>query len=249
MTTADARGVRRGRRCSWSPSRVAAGLVLAAWAGLFWFLLATGRWSLYLSTRTLWVVPTGADPAHDRGAGQARDGARAHGPSRSPSAHAWTLGVIALPVVLVLALPPATLSGYALGRRGGFVGLGGERRRRATSRRATLSFIDVAAAQTSKAGMAALRVARRRAGHARGVRLASGRRGRRRDPADALRRHVLRGRRDERAGPRRERAAGTLRARRVGERHRTIYPLGQRDPGGRERRPAIPQPDRPYLTP
>ena len=44
----------------WSSSRVATGLVLGAWAGLFWFLLATERWSLYLSTRTFWVVPTGA---------------------------------------------------------------------------------------------------------------------------------------------------------------------------------------------
>ena len=44
----------------WSPSRVATGAVLGAWASLFWFLLVTDRWSLYLSTRTFWVVPTGA---------------------------------------------------------------------------------------------------------------------------------------------------------------------------------------------
>ena len=44
----------------WSPSRVATGAVLAAWAAFFWFLLVSGRWSLYLSTRTFWVVPTGA---------------------------------------------------------------------------------------------------------------------------------------------------------------------------------------------
>ena len=31
-----------------------------AWAGLFWFLFVTGRTSLYLSTRTSWLVPTGA---------------------------------------------------------------------------------------------------------------------------------------------------------------------------------------------
>ena len=64
--------------------------------------------------------------------------------------------MIALPVVLILVLPPATLSGYALGRRGGFVGSGVSV---STSDIAsgTLSFIDVAAAQSSKSGMAALR--------------------------------------------------------------------------------------------
>src|SRR2546426_1533780 len=45
---------------AWSPGRVAGGLVLAAWAALFWFLLLTGRDALYLSTRTSWVVPVGA---------------------------------------------------------------------------------------------------------------------------------------------------------------------------------------------
>ena len=35
-------------------------MVLAAWAGLFWFLLLSGRDDLYLSTRTIWVVPIGA---------------------------------------------------------------------------------------------------------------------------------------------------------------------------------------------
>ena len=44
----------------WSWSRVAGGLVLAAWAFLFWFLQISGRVNLYLSTRTSWVVPIGA---------------------------------------------------------------------------------------------------------------------------------------------------------------------------------------------
>ena len=39
----------------------------------------------------------------------------------------------------------------------------------------------------------------------------------RRDPADALRRHVLRGGRDDRAGARGERPAGAVRARRLGQ--------------------------------
>jgi hypothetical protein len=102
---------------------VAAGLVLAAWAGLFWFLLATGRWSLYLSTRTFWVVPTGAALLTIAAALRL---ASARTEDRDPLSPrlSWTLGVIALPAVLILALPPATLSSYALGRRAGFVGSG-----------------------------------------------------------------------------------------------------------------------------
>jgi len=107
----------------WSPSRVWTGVVLGAWAGLFWFLLVSGRWSLYLSTRTLWVVPTGA--ALLTVATVARlASARVRRPAQLQSATSWTLGLIALPVVLILSLPPATLSGYALGRRSGFVGSG-----------------------------------------------------------------------------------------------------------------------------
>ncbi len=126
-----------------------------AWAGLFWFLLVTGRWSLYLSTRTFWVVPTGAALLTIAAVLRL---ASARTVNRDPllPTTSWTLAVIAIPVALIVALPPATLSGYALGRRAGFVGSGvsvsaddiasGE-----------LSFIDVAAAQTSKAGMVALR--------------------------------------------------------------------------------------------
>src|SRR5207245_10152596 len=47
-------------RLPWSPSRVAGALLLAAWAGMFWFLFLSGRVNLYLSTRTSWVVPVGA---------------------------------------------------------------------------------------------------------------------------------------------------------------------------------------------
>jgi uncharacterized repeat protein (TIGR03943 family) len=142
-------------RLRWSPSRVSAGAVLAAWAGLFWFLLVSGRWSLYLSTRTFWVVPTGGVLLTIAALGRLGT-SRVPVPQPVPNATSWMLGVIALPVVLILVLPPATLSGYALGRRSGFIGSGVSV---STSDIAsgTLSFIDVAAAQSSKSGMAALR--------------------------------------------------------------------------------------------
>lgn len=139
----------------WSPSRVAIAAVLAGWAGLFWFLLMSGRWSLYLSTRTYWVVPVGAALLSIAAVGRLAS-ARVPRPEPLPAATSWTLGVIALPVVLILALPPATLSGYALGRRAGFVGSGVNVSASDISS-GSLSFIDVAAAQSNKEGMAALR--------------------------------------------------------------------------------------------
>jgi uncharacterized repeat protein (TIGR03943 family) len=138
-----------------SPSRVATGVVLGAWAAFFWFLMVSGRWALYLSTRTFWVVPTGAVLLTIATVGRLAT-ARVARPEPLPSATSWTLGVVALPVVLLMVLPPATLSGYALGRRAGFVGSGVSVSSSDIASGA-ISFIDVAAAQSSKSGMAALR--------------------------------------------------------------------------------------------
>jgi uncharacterized repeat protein (TIGR03943 family) len=64
------------------------------------------------------------------------------------------------PVVVILALPPAALTSYAVGRRSGFVGAGIST---STGDIATgsLTLIDVAAAQTTSTGLDALE---RRAG-------------------------------------------------------------------------------------
>ena len=139
----------------WSPSRTATGGLFAAWAGLFWFLLLSGRWSLYVSTRTFWVVPTGAVLLSIAAAARLAS-ARVPRPESLPTTTSWAIGVIALPVVLILALPPATLTSYALGRRAGFVG-SGVNVSASDIASGQLSFIDVAAAQSNKEGMAALR--------------------------------------------------------------------------------------------
>lgn len=68
---------------------------------------------------------------------------------------AWTLGLVVMPVVIMLAMPPATLGTYAAGRRSSFVGTGVS----ASSGdldSGTITLIDVAAAQSSKQGQAAL---------------------------------------------------------------------------------------------
>ena len=137
-------------RRAWSPGRVAGGLVLAAWAALFWFLLLTGRDDLYLSTRTSWVVPVGAALLTAAAAGRIAS-ARVRSPEPIRSREAWVMGLTVLPVVVVLALPPATLGSFSASKRPSFSSAGF-----ATSLddagSGPLTLVDVAAAQYSKAG-------------------------------------------------------------------------------------------------
>jgi putative membrane protein len=138
----------------WSPARVWTGLALAAWAGLFWFVLITGRTGLYLSSRTAWVVPMGAVLA-SVAAGLRLASGRTQRPERLNGRESWTLGVVVLPVVILLAMPPATLGTYAAGRRSGFVG-SGVTVSEGSLDSGEITLIDVAAAQSSAAGRAAL---------------------------------------------------------------------------------------------
>jgi uncharacterized repeat protein (TIGR03943 family) len=112
----------------WSPARLATAVALLAWAGLFWFLLLTDRSALYLSSRTDWVVPVGAIVLTIAGIGRL---ATARGPGAEPvgRGQAWGLGVIVLPVVAILVLPPASLGSFAASRRqvvGGGLAASGE---------------------------------------------------------------------------------------------------------------------------
>jgi uncharacterized repeat protein (TIGR03943 family) len=138
----------------WSRARVAAGLVIGAWAGLFWFLLATDRTMLYLSTRTAWLVPTGAVIASVAAIGRLAS-ARVRDPEPLGARETWALGVVALPVVILLALPPVTLGSYAAGRRSSFSGSTLGASARIVS--GPIDFVDIAASQTTKEGQAALR--------------------------------------------------------------------------------------------
>jgi uncharacterized repeat protein (TIGR03943 family) len=139
----------------WSAGRVAVGLMLAAWAGLFWFLLATGRWSLYLSTRTSWLVPVGAILLSVATVGRLASARVSHDPEPLSGRRTWTIGLMVFPVVVILALPPAALTSYAVGRRSGFVGAGVSTSADDIAT-GSLTLIDVAAAQTTTAGLDAL---------------------------------------------------------------------------------------------
>lgn len=141
-------------RKRWSPNRLAGAAVLGAWAILFWWLLLTGRENLYLSTRTQWVVPVGATLLTLAAIGRLTT-ARTIEPEPVRRGEAWIMGAVVVPVVLVMALPPATLGQFSAGKRSGFASAGV-----ATSAgdisSGELTLVDVAAGQTSPEGERAL---------------------------------------------------------------------------------------------
>jgi uncharacterized repeat protein (TIGR03943 family) len=139
---------------SWSPARLWTATVLAAWAALFWYLLLSERSSLYLSTRTDWVIPVGAVLLTAAALGHLASG-RVESPQPLANRGAWGLGLLLVPLVTVLALPPASLGSFAAGRRSTFLSAGF-----ATSSEdiasGDLSLIDVIGATRSDDGMRAL---------------------------------------------------------------------------------------------
>jgi uncharacterized repeat protein (TIGR03943 family) len=143
------------RVTQWSARRVAAGLVLAAWAGLFWWLIVTGRTPLYLSSRTDWVVPLGAVLLTLGSLGRLLY-ARAERPEPISSSSAWLSAAIVLPVVVVIALPPAALGSFAASRRSSLVSAGGFGSSRAEIASGDVTLFDVAGAFRSNDAMKAL---------------------------------------------------------------------------------------------
>jgi uncharacterized repeat protein (TIGR03943 family) len=114
---------RPSRRKRFSPARVATGAMLAAWAGMFWFLIVSGRELLYVSTRTRWVVPTGAVILTAAAIGRLAS-VRTSEPESVGRKEAWILGLMVVPVITVLLLPPSSLGTYAASRRSSFLSAG-----------------------------------------------------------------------------------------------------------------------------
>jgi uncharacterized repeat protein (TIGR03943 family) len=126
---------------------------MAAWAGMLWFLYASGRWALFLSTRTVWVLPLGASLLSVCAIGRFVAAVRSE--SRPILVReAWGLGLIVLPVVAVLAMPPTALGTYAAARRtnvgAGFVPSGTD------VGAGRITIVDVANAEYSRPVMEAL---------------------------------------------------------------------------------------------
>lgn len=104
-----------GRRV-WNHRRVAGALVLGAWAALFWFLVLSGRVNLYLSSRTSWIALVGAvvlTAAAFGGLASARFAGHQHLRRRE----AVVMAAMVLPVVIVMASPPATLGSFSAPRK------------------------------------------------------------------------------------------------------------------------------------
>ncbi|MDQ3985990.1 MAG: TIGR03943 family protein [Actinomycetota bacterium] len=144
----------RAARRQFSPTRVLTGIALGAWAGMFWFLMATDRTSLYLASRTDWVVPVGAVVLTIATIGRLVS-ARVDEPDPLRSRETIGIGLIVLPVVALLALPPSSLGSYAASRRssitaGSFVSSAEDV---ATGE---LSLVDVSGALRSRDAMRAL---------------------------------------------------------------------------------------------
>jgi putative membrane protein len=138
----------------WSHARLAGVFVLAAWAGLFWFLWLSGRDAFFLSSRTDWIVPVAAVLLTAATVGRTVS-ARVRAPQPLPERELWIAGLLVLPVVLILAAPPATLGTFSAGKRADFAVAGF-----ATSvneiGEGALTLVDVAAGQTGEEGERAL---------------------------------------------------------------------------------------------
>jgi uncharacterized repeat protein (TIGR03943 family) len=104
----------------------------------------SGRTSLYLSPRTSWLVPVGAGLLSTAAVGRLAS-ARVDGADPLAPRDSIVLGAIALPVVILLALPPVTLGTYAVGRRG----FGASAR----TVSGPLDFVDIGAAQSFDTAM------------------------------------------------------------------------------------------------
>ena len=154
VRTAEGLRPRESAAKSISPSRVLDCLALGSWTAVFWFLLITDRTSLYLSSRTAWLVPTGAILLTVGFLGRLLF-IRSEQPKPITARSAWGIGLIVLPVITVLALPPASLGSYAASRRstfssGGIVSSAGD------IAEGDLSLMDVAGGLRSREGVDAL---------------------------------------------------------------------------------------------
>jgi uncharacterized repeat protein (TIGR03943 family) len=140
---------------SWSIPRMLGVAVLASWAGLFWYLLLTGRWALYVSSRVQWVVPFGAFLLAAVTLGRAVT-VRVNGPyQRLRMKTVWLAVLMVFPVLTVFVLPAASLGSFAAGRRTSLVQTGVSASAGDISSGA-ITLVDVAAAQTSREGAKAL---------------------------------------------------------------------------------------------
>ena len=110
-----------GQRRHWDTGALWTVAVLAAWAGVFWYLWISGGWALHVSSRIFWVVPFGAIVLTAGAIGRLF-GARRPPGSRFTTRQAAALALLAVPVATILAMPSTALGTYAAARRGAYTG-------------------------------------------------------------------------------------------------------------------------------
>jgi uncharacterized repeat protein (TIGR03943 family) len=108
----------------WLDRNVVAALVVAAWAGFFWYLWLSGEDSRFIGPRTRWVVPFGAFLLSTLALGsllvivrRARRG-RA-GAGTLTALEASGLAILVIPLVAVAVLPGANLGALAVDKKAG----------------------------------------------------------------------------------------------------------------------------------
>ncbi len=106
----------------WDTNAVGTAVVLAAWSGALWFLWLGLGWALHVSPRIFWVVPFGAVVLSVGTVGRLAT-ARADRATPLDGRRLWLLAALALPVVVILAMPSSSLGTYAASRRGVYSGI------------------------------------------------------------------------------------------------------------------------------
>jgi putative membrane protein len=138
-----------------SPARVLSAVALTAWAGVFCWLLLTGKTALYLSSRTAWVVPLGATVLAAAAIGRVAS-LRSRRPEPVTARSAAAMALVLVPVVAVLSLPSASLGSFAAARRSGLAGAAGLGSSTEEIARGEIGLFDVAGALRTRSAMRAL---------------------------------------------------------------------------------------------
>jgi uncharacterized repeat protein (TIGR03943 family) len=136
---------------SFSQRRIALASVLAAWSGLFWFLILADRVDLYLSTRTSWVVPMAAGGLAAVALGLVLAG-RSPRPEPVRVREAVVMTLLVAPVVLLLTLPPSSLGSFSAPKKARFAGSALATIYGRFDATSEITLLAVAAGQTSEEG-------------------------------------------------------------------------------------------------
>jgi uncharacterized repeat protein (TIGR03943 family) len=136
---------------SLSQRRIALASVLAAWSGLFWFLILADRVDLYLSTRTSWVVPMAAGGLAAVALGLVLAG-RSPRPEPVRVREAVVMTLLVAPVVLLLTLPPSSLGSFSAPKKARFAGSALATIYGRFDATSEITLLAVAAGQTSEEG-------------------------------------------------------------------------------------------------